>query len=155
MRARALLAGLLALTLGAKIAFSREPAPPDTALSGASVEAMLHAAGFATGRRSHALGIIVYGQRGTCRLMVAEQDPRGTFTDILAVFGRPFGPLRFVWRGALLDAVPGSATVEYYWQRELRRLGGAPERHPVYAVAASEACAVERLPWAGIAALPR
>ncbi len=87
--------------------------------------------------------------------MIAEQDPRGTFTDLLAVFGRPFGPLRYVWRGALHDAVPRGATVEYYLQRELRRLGSAPERHPVFAVAAGPDCAVERLPWTGIAALPR
>jgi hypothetical protein len=155
MAGKPLLAALLLLTLGTKIAFSREPPPADAALFGATVEGMLRQSGFETGRRGHALGIIVYGRAGGCGLMIAEQDPRGTFTELLAVFGRPFGPLRYVWRGEILDTVPRAATVEYYVQREFRRVGGAPERHPIFAVAASPDCALDRLPWTRIAALPR
>lgn len=155
MAGKPLLAALLLLTLGAKVAFSREPPLPDTILSGATAQAMLRANGFATSSRRHALGTIVYAQRDGCRLMIAEQDPRGTYAEFLAVLGRPFGPLHYVWRGAVMEAVPRGATVEYYLQRELRRLGGAPERHPVFAVAASPDCAVARLPWTRIAALPR
>lgn len=144
---------MLAATLGLKALWLRAPADGDGALFDREAAAMLRAGGFA--------GIVSDGhfldaRSGTCRLILADDMLDGTLSEALATAARPVGPIRYVARGRLSDRLfKPSALFAFYVERELRRTGFAHERHPIVAVAASPTCALDRLDWRRLAALPR
>lgn len=149
-------AATLALTLAAKAAWTRPAPPPDGELFNRRAEALLHDAGFRTGRVVRGFGTVLFGRRGGCTLMVADHVPQRTFSEPIERLGRSVGPVSYHWRGATSAAPPRLAPlVEYYAWRELRRLGFSPRRHPVLALAGSDGCRLAAMDWTPLATLPR
>lgn len=152
-RFRLAVAAMLAATLGLKALWVRAPADGDAALFDQEAAAMLRAGGF-TGIASD--GHFLDARSGSCRLILADYILDGTFSEALAVAAQPVGPIRYVARGRISDRLfRPTALFAFYVERELRRTGFAPERHPIVAVAASPTCALDRLDWRRLAALPR
>ncbi|MEA3064181.1 MAG: hypothetical protein QOJ27_616 [Sphingomonadales bacterium] len=148
-------AALLLVTLAAK-AMSSAPTPaPDPRRFAAAAAGMLQARGFATAFEPRPLGILIYARRGGCRLMAGDYTPYGTFAEVFAGRARPFGPLRFVYRGVAYDRAPKLVPLtDFYVWRERRRLGIAALRHPIVAVAGTSGCELAGLDWSRLAALP-
>ena len=154
--ARLILAAALLLTLGAKAAWTRRAPEPDAGLFTARVEAHLQARGFETRQLRRPFGTLVIARDADCRMMVSDYRPHGTFGDALASYGRAVGPLHYVWRGHRSDSAPKLLPLsEFFVERELRRLGFSPRRHPILAVAASDACRADRIDWTPLSSLPR
>lgn len=154
--ARAAIAAALALTLGVKAAWTRDAPAADSSLFTGRAEAMLSDGGFATRRYVRPFGTLVLGRKDNCRLMVADYAPHGTLAEPIAAYARSIGPLRFRWRGDTTEEPPKLAPLaSFYLERELRRVGLRPVRQPIIAVAASEGCELDSLPWHQLARLPR
>ena len=148
-------AGLLLVSLAAKVALSAPTPYPDPARFGGEAAAMLAGHGFATASELRPLGMLVRARRGDCRLVLADYSPYGTFADTIAARAGAAGPLRFVYRGDLYERAPKLLPLtDFYWWREQRRLGLAAPRHPIVAVAASPQCRLESLDWRRLAAMP-
>ena len=154
--ARQILAAALLLTLGAKAAWTRRAPVPDAGLFAARVEAHLQAGGFETRRLRRPFGNLIFARDADCRMMVSDYRPHGTLADALTSYGRAVVPLHYVWRGDRCEAAPKLLPLtEFFMERELRRLGFSPQRHPILAVAASEGCRADRIDWTPLASLPR
>ncbi len=152
-RARLALAAVLVATLGLKALWTRASSDGDPALFNREAAAMLRAGGFAVAGDGHFLA--ARGGNG-CRLILADYRLDGMLSEALAVAAQPVGPIRYVTRGRISDRLfKPTALLAFYVERELRRSGLAHERHPIVAVAASPACALDRLDWQRLAALPR
>jgi hypothetical protein len=150
------LALALTMTLGLKAAWTRDAPKPDARLFADRALSFLQQSGFDTRQEKRRFGIISYGRKGSCLMMLAEYRPHGINAEPLAAHAAPLGPLRFVWRGALAESAPKLLPLsEFYLQRELRRAGFHPIRHPIVAVGASQSCELAALPWADLAELPR
>ena len=143
---------MLAATLGLKVLWTRASSDGDPALFNREAAAMLHAGGFAEVASD---GHFLLARGGTCRLLVADYTLDGTLAEALAVAAQPVGPIRYVARGRVSEHLfKPTALFAFYLERELRRTGLAHERHPIVAVAASPACALDRLDWERLAVLP-
>ena len=156
--ARLALACLLALSLGAKLAFSAAPPGPDPAATAAAASSALARAGFDAQvvRMDRSPGILVTAQRGGCRLLAGDYPVHGTFAAVYRGLAAPLGTLRFVHRGRMHARAPKLAGLaDFYLWRELRRIGVAARRAPVVAVAASPACDLARIDWAPAARVDR
>ena len=146
----------LTMTLGLKAAWTRDAPKPDARLFADRALHFLHDAGFATRQEKRRFGIISYGRKGACLVMLAEYRPHGINAEPLAAHAAPLGPLRFAWRGTVEEAAPKLIPLsEFYLDRELRRAGFQPIRHPIVAVAGNDNCEIEALPWQALAELPR
>jgi hypothetical protein len=150
------LALALTMTLGLKAAWTRDAPTADARLFADRALRLLHQSGFATRQETRRFGIISYGRKDDCLLMLAEYRPHGISAEPLTAHAAPLGRLRFAWRGSLSDSAPKLLPLgEFYIQRELRRAGLEPVRHPIVAVAGSKSCALDELPWEQLAELPR
>ena len=150
------LALALTMTLGLKAAWTRDAPKPDAGLFADRALRFLQESGFETRQEKRRFGIISYGRKGGCLMMLAEYRPHGINAEPLAAHARPLSPLRFAWRGALADSAPKLLPLsEFYLDRELRRAGFQPTRHPIVAVAGSEGCKLAALSWHQLAELPR
>ena len=147
-------AALLLVSLAAKAAVTAPSADPDPRRFAGEAAAMLRARGFATLFDRHTFAILVEGRRGSCRLLVGDYNPYGTFADRFDQLARPVGPLRFAYRGALHAQAPKVVPLlDFYMSRELRRVGFHARRHPIVAVAASPGCDLAPFDWGRLAAL--
>jgi hypothetical protein len=154
--AKVALALALTTTLGLKAAWTRDSPRPDARLFADHALRFLQQAGFGTRQEKRRFGIISYGRKGECLVMLAEYRPHGINAVPLAAHARPLGPLRYAWRGALTDLAPKLVPLsEFYLDRELRRAGFQANRHPIVAVAGNENCHLAALPWHQLAAVPR
>jgi hypothetical protein len=146
---------LLAGSIGVKVAANAAPPGPNAAAFDAAAVAMLANAGFTTSREARPFGTLVHGTRGTCRVVVAEYDPHGTFDRLLRELAAPVGPLRFAWQGRVSDGVPRrQALIRFYVWRELRRVRIAVSREPLAAWAATPGCDSSSLDWHRLASIP-
>jgi hypothetical protein len=147
---------LLAATLGLKVLISSPAPAPDAAAFRAAASGMLREAGLRTSVERLHFGELLWGTRGACRVMVAEDDPHGTFAELYRRFAQPVGPLRSAWRGRAYGAAPRKvALVRFYVHREVARLGLAGAREPLVAWAASTECEGLRLDWRRLSVLAR
>ena len=155
-RASAVFAALLALTLAAKFVMVAEPASADNRLFALTAAQVLAAGGFQIRTEQRPMGLILFGERGNCRVLIADYTPYGTFAPVVARLAAPIGPVHFLWRGARYEAAPKlRPLMQFYLQRELRRIGFDVWRSPLVAVAASPGCALDNLAWDRLEALPR
>ena len=146
----------LTMTLGLKAAWTRDAPKPDAHLFAGQALLFLQQSGFATRQEKRRFGIISYGRKGDCLLMLAEYRPHGTHAEPLAAHAAPLGPLLYAWRGELGGRAPKLIPLtEFYLNRELRRAGLQPTRHPIVAIAGSDGCELAQLPWRELAAMPR
>src|SRR4051812_32364418 len=148
-------AALLAASLSGKLLANRAAPEPDAALLNASVAGLLHESGFRVRGERHGFATLVRAERPGCTILAGDYDPHGTFDEVFRQFARPVGLLRFAYRGRSYASAPKLRPLfEYYGQRELRRLGFAPERSPIVAYAASPECDVRGVAWGRVATLP-
>lgn len=146
---------LLLASLAGKLAASGTSPEPDNALFAARAAALLRAEGMATQSEQRPLGMLVYGRRAGCTIMVGEYTPYGTFADVFARRAAPVGPLRFVYRGRRYAKAPKLAPlISFYLRRELLRIGLATPRMPIAAIAVSPGCGPTEPDWAALATLP-
>ncbi len=154
--AKVALALALTMTLGLKAAWTRDSPRPDARLFADHALRFLQQSGFETRQERRRFGIISYGRKGECLVMLAEYRPHGINAVPLAAHAEPLGPLRYAWRGALTDSAPKLVPLsEFYLDRELRRAGFQATRHPIVAVAGNKSCELAALPWHQLAELPR
>jgi hypothetical protein len=144
----------LSLTLGLKAAWTREVPAADPQTFNQRAHRLLRAQGFETYMLPQRFGMLVAARRGECRLFVADYPPQGIFAEPIAHAARPVGPVHFLWGGKFHSEAPKvQPLLDFYVQRELRRVGFPAERHPLVAVAASEPCQLDRIDWTTLEAM--
>jgi hypothetical protein len=140
-----LFAIVLALGLGGKIASNRPVPEPDLGPFRAAGERLLRAQGFTVWKDPAGP---LRGRRGECRVLLGDYSPYGTFADLYAEMAEPVGPIQYVFRGSVYARPPKlRPLIEFYLERELRRVGYGPPRHPVAAVAVTPGCALDAGRW--------
>jgi hypothetical protein len=89
---------------------------------------------------------------GACRLLIGQMDPNGYNLVAFNRLARSVGRVAFVFNGVVYREAPLARTIaDYVWMRLRQRLGLHVYWHPAYAVAATDKCALEALPWSEIA----
>lgn len=147
---------LLALTLAGKGLTNRPAFGSDEAPFVKSAMALLREEGFTVRPERRPRGMVVYGRKGDCTMMVRDYSPYGTLANIYASAGQAIGPLHYVYRGAIYERAPKLVPMmEFYLHRELARVGLAVPRAPILAVAAKPNCVLSSVRWSEIAMLPR
>jgi len=152
------LAALLAVSLGGKLAVSTGVYRPSTeaaaANTAANTQRMLSAAGFDARiiETYRSPRVFVDARRGSCHIIAGDYPPNGIFRDVYRDLAAPVGKLRFVYRGQLHEQESKLLGLfDYYVWSELRRIGVKTKRRPAIAVAASEDCVLQDLPWTDLA----
>jgi len=148
-------AAAFAVTLALKLLLSyreflehRETAPANHRPLCEDLAAFLLQHGFETHLEERLGQSLVHANAGKCRILISEADPQksGT-TELLA---RPVGRLSYVFDGAVHEHEPSAAwaLIDKYLARMSIKVGAEPSRHtPVLAVAASNECSINALPW--------
>jgi hypothetical protein len=149
-------AALFAVTVAGKLLALHPQDEGDRTLFAATASRMLAEQGYATHLNRRPFGIAVEARRGDCRMQVREYPPEGTIAATIADQARSIGPLRFAYRGSLVERPPKLGPLaEIYMRRLQQRLGLSPPRQPIVAVAAAPGCDVAALPWQRLATLAR
>jgi hypothetical protein len=135
------------LTLALKLLLNQREAP-DPALLGETVASFLIQHGFES-RLENKLGqIFVYANAGKCRMLIREAEPHGWNRSGIELQAKALGRLSYIFDGAVHEGEPFLAPViDEYWTKVRIKLGLRPSWHPVLAVAASDECAINTLPW--------
>ena len=143
------LAVALALTLGLKLLFyHREPAPADPEVLGEAVAAFLLHHGFESHIEKRFGSVFIHANAGKCRMLISKAVPQGWDQSSIELLAKPVGRLTYVFDGAVHAHQPFLAPMlDEYWTRVRIKMGQSPNRHPVLAVAASDDCALNTLPW--------
>ncbi|MDB5691384.1 MAG: hypothetical protein JWO81_447 [Alphaproteobacteria bacterium] len=146
---------LLAASLAGKLLAERRAPEPDRSLFYAEAAGLLRQNGFDVSPEPHRFEILLRARSPGCTLLVGDYTPYGTFAEAFRQLAAPVGPLRFAWRGRSYERAPKlRPLLEYYGQRELRRIGLATARTPIVAFAASPGCDLSRISWQRLAILP-
>ena len=142
------LAVALALTLALKLLLYREPAPADDDVLGKTVAAFLLQHGFESRLDKRVDGVFIHANAGKCRMLISEAVPQGWNRSSIELWAKSVGRLTYVFDGAVHVNAPFLVPMlDEYWTRVRIKMGVSPNRHPILAVAASDDCAVEALPW--------
>jgi len=146
---KALFSVALALTLGLKLLFyNREPVPTDNEALGQTVAAFLLQHGFEARLEQSFGSVLVHANAGKCRMLITEATPQGWDRSSIELLAKPVGRLAYVFDGVVYAHEPFLAPMlDGYWTRVRFKIGLSPYRHPVLAVAASDDCAADVLPW--------
>jgi hypothetical protein len=97
----------------------------------------------------------IYAASGDCRLVIKQVLPQGYNLNAIKAMIAQEGRLSFVFDGRVYgERPPATTTLSHYWTRLRQQLGLKAREKPVLAVASSESCAVDALPWKEIAELP-
>jgi hypothetical protein len=143
------LAGAFALTLALKLLLYRgESRPADPEVLGAAISSFLLQHGFEPRIEIKLAFATVYANAGKCRMLISEAEPHGWNRGSIEMRAKPVGRLSFVFDGAVHDHQPIlSPVIREYWRLIQLRMGSSASRHPVLAVAASDNCEIDALPW--------
>jgi hypothetical protein len=137
----AALALLLIVSLTGKLLVGYQAGPNDDRRLADALQRRLSAAGFATSLESRIAGLVVHGARGPCRVTVRDGDNWPVLAVVFEQRARPYGPLRYVYRG---DSGVAPPRVRPAIDRITRRIAGAfgidATRPALLAVAATPAC---------------
>jgi hypothetical protein len=134
-------AALLLLSLAGKVAAQATAATPDAALFVRTAAAAMAEAGLATAVVKGHLGMIVYGRRGGCALMIRDTSEGTTYAEGYRLAAAPIGPVTYLYRGVRTSSPPDYRPLaDYYVWRGLRKLGLRTPRRPLIAVAATPGC---------------
>jgi hypothetical protein len=144
---RLVVALLLALTVGWKVALSITDNPDDN-FKPILVEFLVrHHFAISEAKDTDFMSTLK-AVAGDCRLLVTRTDAQGTNHDIIQDFVSADDDLFFVFRRAIYTSLPTRSIVtEQYWSRFLRKMGFEHPDTPILAVVASARCNAERLPW--------
>jgi hypothetical protein len=146
-------AAAFALTLALKLLLSyreflehRETAPADhRPLSAVATFLLQH--GYET-HLEERFGQVLVANAGKCRILISEADPQKSGT--IELLARPVGRLSYVFDGAVHEHEPSAAwaMIDKYSARVSIKMGVDPTHHtPVLAIAASDECSINALPW--------
>jgi hypothetical protein len=114
----------------------------------APVSAFLARHGFQPRVEHKLAGLFIHATAGDCRILIREAAAQGWNRDSIDAVARQVGRVTFVFDGSIHNEQPVvRTTLSFYWHRLRAQMGLKPARHPVLAVAASERCAIEALPW--------
>ena len=150
------LAAALVLTLALKLLLyhHRETAAADSEVLGEAVVPFLLEHGLESHLEKSSDGVLVHATAGQCRMLISEATPQGWYRNQNELLAKPVGRLSYIFDGALRPNEPFLAPMLDRWWMQVRiKLGLSPNYHPVFAVAASEECAVHTLPWRQLAVL--
>jgi hypothetical protein len=125
--------------------------PEDT--SGAVNSFLLHH-GFDS-RLEKRFGVVVIdANAGKCRMLIREAAPQGWDNSSIELMAKVVGKLSYVFDGAVYVQQPFLAPmIEQYWTWARFKMGFGSSRHPMFAVAASDDCAIDELPWSELGVL--
>lgn len=91
---------------------------------------------------------------GDCRLVIRQIIPQGWDLDGVKTIGAQEGQLSFIFKGLVYTDLPLRSTIlSHYWTRLQQKMGLNASSNPVLAVAASDSCSLDALPWREIAEL--
>ena len=142
------LAAALALTLGLKLVFYHPVAPADPEALGEAVASFLLKQGFESRLEIKFGQVFIHANAGQCRMLITEAAPQGWNRDGIALHSKPVGRLNYIFDGTVHEQEPFVAPlVGEYWTRVRIKMGLNLSRHPVLAVAASDDCSINALPW--------
>jgi hypothetical protein len=92
--------------------------------------------------------VLVRATAGKCRVLITEVAPQGWDRNSIELLAGPVGQLSYVFDGAVHEREPFLAPmIDTYWTLVRIKMGLGPNRHPVLAVAASDDCSINALPW--------
>jgi hypothetical protein len=142
------LAAAFVLTLALKwLLYHGEPAADPEAL-GKAVKSFLLQHGFESHLEKRFDQVLVYANAGKCRMLISEAAPQGWDHSSNEIWAKPIGRLSYIFEGAIHVHEPFLAPViDEYWTRVRFKMGLSPSHHPVLAVAASDECTINALPW--------
>jgi hypothetical protein len=142
-------AAAFALTLAFKLLVNqRVPAPADPELFEKAVASFLHQHGFASRLETRSRRLFIYAKAEKCRMLIREAEPHGWNNSATEFHTKEVGRLRYVFDGTVYEHEPFLAPViGQYWTILRIKMGLSPNSHPVLAVAASDDCAIDTLPW--------
>jgi hypothetical protein len=90
----------------------------------------------------------VRANAGKCRVLITEVAPQGWDRSSIELLASRLGRLSYVFDGAVHEREPFLAPmIDKYWTLVRIKMGLSPNRHPVLAVAASDDCSINALPW--------
>jgi hypothetical protein len=150
------LAAALVLTLGLKLLLYHGEAPPaEPEALGQAVSSFLFQHGFESRLEKKYDQVLVYANAGKCRMVISEAAPQGWNRSSIEIWAKPVGRLSYVFDGVVYADEPFLAPIiDEYWTRVRFKMGLTQSCHPVLAVAASDECAINALPWSEFAMTP-
>jgi hypothetical protein len=143
------LAAAFVLTLALKLLlYHRETAAADHEVLGEAVAGFLLKIGFESQIEKKFGSVFIHANSGKCRMLISEATPQGWDRNSNAIWAKPVGRLSYIFNGAVqVDEPFLGPMLERWWTGFRVKLGLSPNYHPVLAVAASDDCAVDSLPW--------
>jgi hypothetical protein len=143
------LAIALVLTLALKlVVYHQQPVPADPEVLGKAVTSFLLEQGFESRLEITHGQVFIHANVGKCRMLITEAAPQGWNRDSIELRSKPVGQLNYIFDGAVHKREPFVAPLlDEYWTRVRIKMGLNPSRHPVLAVAASDDCSINTLPW--------
>jgi len=147
---RLFFAGALALTLALKfVLYQWQPPPAHSELFGDAVGLFLRQHGFEWHLEKRPdQDFIIYASAGKCRMLVRQADPHGWNRSSIELQAKPVGQIIYIFDGTLHEREPFLAPViDEIWTKVRLKLGFRSSWHPVLAVAASDECSINMLPW--------
>jgi hypothetical protein len=143
------LAAALVLTLALKLLFyHRETADADHEVLGEAVAGFLLKIGFDSHVEKKFGNVFIDANSGKCRMLITEATPQGWDHNRNEIWAKPIGQLSYIFDGSVHVHEPFLAPMlDRWWMRLRVKLGLSPNYHPVLAVAASDDCAIDSLPW--------
>jgi hypothetical protein len=137
-----------ALTLGLKLLLHDHGQTAAPERLGEAVAAFLAQHGFEPRVEKSFGHVLVYANSGKCRMLISKAEAHGWDRSSIEMKAQSMGRLNYVFDGALYEHEPYLAPViNEYWTHLRNKLGLIPNYHPVLAVAASDDCAINSLPW--------
>jgi hypothetical protein len=148
------LAAAFVLTLGLKLLLNGpEPAAAPEVL-GQAVAGFLALHGFEPRVEKSFGRILIYANSGKCRMLISKAEAHGWDRSSIEMKAQPTGRLSYVFDGVLYEHEPFLAPVmDEYWTHLRSKMGLSPNYHPVLAVAASDDCSINALPWRELGAV--
>ena len=152
LRAKLFFAAALALTLGLKLLLYHQEQllshqEPPAPLGDAVASFLLHH-GFEARVEKRLGQDFVHANAGKCRMLIGQAIPQTSGS--IELLAKPVGRLSYVFDGAVHEHEPSpeSTIIDQIWRRVSIKVGVDPSRHtPVLAVAASDECSINALPW--------
>lgn len=144
-----LLAAALVATLGLKLVlYDRGTAAADPEDLGAAITRFLNKAGFEPHVETRYGRVFIYADNGNCRMLISETTPQGWDKSSNEMWAKAVGRLSYIFAGAVHADEPFIAPMlDRWWMWVRLKMGLSANRHPLLAVAASEDCAINALPW--------
>lgn len=141
------------VTLGLKLfAYRHELVWTDPEVLTRAVSSFLLQQGFESHVEKRFGTVFIRAKAGACRMLIREAAPQGWDRNSIEMGAKSVGRLSYVFDGTVYTREPFVAPLlQEYWTRARFKMGLSPKRHPLLAVAASDDCTINALPWRELA----